>query len=144
MSERYSLYAAVYLILQKEDKILLLRRFNTGWQDGKYTLLAGHVDGNDSIAATMAREAKEEAGISINPEDLRVVHTMHQIGDKEYIDFYLTTERWEGEPTILESDKCDDMQWFSLDDLPEELLPNVKAALAQYRNNETFSEFTWH
>ena len=142
--QRFTLHAAVYLILKKDNKILLLRRFNTGWRDGMYTLPAGHVDGNEAIVDCMAREAKEETGIIIDPKDLTVVHTVHQIGDKEYIDFYLRTDRWKGTPSIKEPDKADDMQWFSLDDLPTNLLSIVKDVLQRTKNKETFSEFRWN
>jgi 8-oxo-dGTP diphosphatase len=140
---RFSLYAAVYLLLQREGKILLLRRFNTGWQDGMYTLPAGHVDGKESIVSTMAREAQEETGIVIEPSDLEVIHTVHQVGDREYIDFYLKTAKWIGEPTNTEPNKCDDMQWFLEDQLPENLLPNVRHVLRQLNDKQTFSEFRW-
>ncbi len=42
MGKRFVLRSACYLILIREGKILLLRRFNTGWEDGKYTLIFGH------------------------------------------------------------------------------------------------------
>jgi 8-oxo-dGTP pyrophosphatase MutT (NUDIX family) len=91
----------------------------------------------------MTREALEETGVLVKSEDLSVVHTVHQIGDKEYIDFYLQANKWNGDPSILEPDKCDDIQWFSLNELPDKLLPNVKDVLKQLENGQTFSEFKW-
>jgi 8-oxo-dGTP pyrophosphatase MutT (NUDIX family) len=144
MQNRFSLYSAVYLILVKDEKVLLLRRFQTGWEDGKYTLISGHLDGNESVASATSREALEEAGIVVDPNDLEVVHTMHQIGNEnEYIDFYLVPKNWEGVPSNVEVDKCDDMQWFALDDLPDNLLPVVRVALEKYKNSVTFSEYRW-
>jgi ADP-ribose pyrophosphatase YjhB (NUDIX family) len=145
MSEkRFTLYSATYLLLIKEGKILLLRRFNTGWQDGNYSLVAGHLDGEESVTKTMAREAEEEAGIIIKPVDLIVVHTMHRNAeDREYIDFFLIANKWEGEPKIMETDKCDDLNWFPLDSLPQNLLPYVREAIKNYKNRITFSEFGW-
>ncbi len=143
--EKFNLHAAVYLVLQKDNKILLLRRFNTGWQDGKYTLIAGHVDGNETIADCMAREAREEAAIIISSNSLKVVHTVHHMEDNgdEYVDFYLSADKWKGEPQNVEPNKCDDMQWFAVNDLPEDLLTNVKSALSYINEGETFSEFKW-
>lgn len=95
--ERFKLYSATYLILIKDKKILLLKRLNTGWQDGNYSLISGHLDGKETVTESMARETKEESGININPEDLKVTHTMHRIShDREYVDFFLTTTKWQG------------------------------------------------
>ncbi len=63
MKERYKFICAVYLILIKENKVLLLKRANTGYEDGNYSLVAGHMDGNETIKQAMIREATEEAGI---------------------------------------------------------------------------------
>jgi 8-oxo-dGTP pyrophosphatase MutT (NUDIX family) len=69
MKERFKLIPAVYLILRRNDEVLLLRRANTGYQDGKYSLIAGHLDGDELATEGMIREAKEEAGIVIVKED---------------------------------------------------------------------------
>ncbi|KKQ94772.1 MAG: hypothetical protein UT66_C0028G0003 [candidate division CPR2 bacterium GW2011_GWC1_39_9] len=141
--EKFTLRGAVYLILTKGNQILLLRRANTGWKDGEYSLVAGHLDGNETVAKAMAREAKEEAGIEIKPEDLKVVHFVHHISNYEFVDFYLTTEKWQGKPEIMEPDKCDDLSWFPLEDLPENMVDNVRVALDNYKNGITFSEYRW-
>lgn len=143
---RFTLRAAVYLLLIKGNKIMLLRRFNTGWEDGNYSLVAGHLDGRETVKEAMIREAKEESNIELNKEDLHVVHIIHResresTGDLEYIDFFLTADKWIGEPKIMEKDKSDDMGWFSLDNLPANTLSHVKQALENYKRNIYFSEF---
>jgi 8-oxo-dGTP diphosphatase len=139
--KRFTLRAAAYLILVKDEKILLSRRFNTGWRNGDYSLIAGHLDPEESIRTTMYREAKEEAGITIQLSDLRFVHVMQHYDDAEYFDFYFTAQEWDGEPTNCEPEKCDDMRWFPLDALPENLVPNVRQAVAAYIRGEYYSEF---
>ena len=67
-----------YLILRREKQILLHLRKNTGYCDGQYGLVAEHVEANESATAAMMREAREEAGIELDPSALRVVHTMHR------------------------------------------------------------------
>ena len=141
--ERFTLRAAVYLLLIKEGKVLLIRRFKTGWRDGEYTLPAGHVDGGESVRAELCREAKEEIGISIKPADLQFVHVMHQRDKQEYIDFYFAAKTWEGEPANCEPEKCDDLRWAPLNELPENVIPNVKQALAAYAAGDGYSEFGW-
>lgn len=144
-SERFRPFVAVHLLLIREGTVLLQRRYNTGWQDGKYGTIAGHIDGNETIRHAMIREAKEEGGIAVANDNLRVVHVLHRMAEnkKEYIDFFLTTEKWEGEPQIMENDKCDDLQWFPLTALPENMVPYVRSGLEQHLNEEAFSEFGW-
>jgi len=141
-NERFTLRCATYLLLIKSGKILLQRRFNTGWEDGKYTLISGHLDGSETVKQAMVREAKEEAGIIIKSVDLHVVHTIHRKSNKnlEYIDFFLSCDKWQGRPQIIEHDKCDDMQWFSLKDLPKNTLLHIKQAIENYSNRVPFSE----
>lgn len=145
MAEKFRPFSAVHLLLIREGKTLLLRRFQTGWRDGEYSVIAGHIDGNEPISVAMQREAKEEGGIDVMIDDLRVVHTMHRMAEdgKEYIDFFFTTEKWEGEPYIAEPDKCDDLSWFMLSELPENMVPYVRVGLEKYRAGEPFSEFGW-
>ena len=46
--ERFKLIVDVHLLLIKDGKIVLLKRANTGYEDGKYGLIAGHADGNET------------------------------------------------------------------------------------------------
>lgn len=139
---KFTMRVAVNLILIKDGKALLLRRFNTGWKDGEYGTVAGHVDGNETIANAAVREAKEEAGIDIREEDLHVVHTQHRISvDAEYIDFNITTEKWIGEPTNMEPNKCDDLSWHPLDSLPENTISYIRLAFENIQKEIPFSEW---
>jgi 8-oxo-dGTP pyrophosphatase MutT (NUDIX family) len=140
MIERQTAHLAAYLILEKDGKVLLLRRFNTGWGDGSYTVPAGHVDLDEKIVTTMVREAEEECGVHIAEKDLDMVHVLHINTDKDYVCFFFSAKTWEGEPRIVEPDKSDDMQWFSLDALPENTLPFVKNVLEDYKKGISFSE----
>lgn len=139
--ERHTTRVAVYLLLQRDDKILLMRRCNSGWRDGEYTLPAGHYDGDEALREAMAREAEEELAITIAPESLSCVHVMHQMDDSEYIDFYFTTSAWEGEIANNEPHKCDDVQWFALNSLPSNIVPNVRQSLEMIEAKEYLSEY---
>jgi 8-oxo-dGTP diphosphatase len=137
--ERHKLKVAVYALLIKDDKILLVRRFNTGWNDGNYSLPAGHLDPNETIASALIREAKEEVGVSLEPENIQLVHTMHRMNT--HIDFFFVATKREREPINAEPDKCDDVRWFPIGELPENMVPSVRAAITHYQDGVAFSEF---
>ena len=142
--ERFKVTPTSHLILIKDNKILLLRRFNTGYEDGNYSVVAGHLDGNETFIQAMAREAKEEAGIDINLEDLEVVHVIHRKqSTEERIDLFITAKEWKGEPKITELNKCDDLRWFELDDLPKNTIPYIKQAINNIQNKIFYSEYGW-
>jgi ADP-ribose pyrophosphatase YjhB (NUDIX family) len=142
--ERFKLIPTSHLILIKDNKILLSRRFNTGYEDGKYSVVAGHLDGNETFIHAMVREAKEEAGIELKPEDLEVIHVMHRkCPTEERIDFFIKTKKWKGMPRIMEPDKCDDLNWFEISKLPANTIPYIKQAIEKIRNNIFYSEHGW-
>ncbi len=142
--ERFKLVTAVHLILIEDEKILLQRRYNTGYEDGNYSIVAGHIDGNESVLEAMQREALEEAGIKILQEDLKIVHVMHRRApNRESIDYFLICKRYDGEITIMEKDKCDQLKFFKLDELPTNVIPYVRKGIESYLNNEPFSIYGW-
>ena len=141
--EYFKFVSAVHLFLVKDGKILLLRRFNTGYEDGNYSVPAGHIDGNERATTAMLREAKEEAGVVINERDIRMVHVMHRKSEEERIDFFFEATEWQGEPKIMETNKCDDLSWFPISQLPQNVIPYVKSGIENYGNKISFSEFGW-
>jgi len=143
MKERFKAIVSVYILFVKDGKILMLRRANTGWGDGNYSLVAGHADGNEALTAATAREAKEESGATIAPEDLRLKVVMHRIDDREQVDFFFEVAKWTGDITNMEPEKCDDLSWFPLDTLPDNTIPYIREAIRCYREGVPYAEFGW-
>lgn len=139
-NNRFRLILSIYLILIKDGKVLLLRRANTGYEDGKYGLPSGHADGGETARAAACREALEEAGVKINPGDLKFAHAMHRLQNDERVDFFFTADKWEGEPANMEPEKCDDLNWFPLDNLPPNTIPYIKQAIEHSQSGVYYSE----
>jgi 8-oxo-dGTP diphosphatase len=143
LNERFRSIVAVHLFLLRDDQVLLLRRHNTGYEDGSYSVPAGHLDGGEPVLVAAIREAREEIGVELTALDVAVVGVMHRRSDDERIDFFVAATRWAGEPRNLEPDKCDDLRWFSLDDLPENVIPYIRRAIKNYRAGRWFDAFGW-
>ena len=142
--EKFKAYIAVYLVLINDDRVLLLKRYNTGYQDGNYSLIAGHLDGQETTKQGIIRETNEEAGITLKADDLEVVHVMHRISpNREYFDIFLRTTKWSGEITNMEPDKCSELKWYALNNLPNNMVPEVKLALENITNQVYYGEFGW-
>jgi len=143
MKERYKLIPEVCFVYIKDGKLLLGRRTNTGWNDGKYCTPAGHAEDGETIAEACAREAYEEAGVRVDAKDLKFVHVQHRWnGDHARIGFYFMPTVDVGEPQNMEPEKCDDFGFFPLDNLPQMVEP-FRAALDAIKRGEYYSEFGW-
>ena len=144
MSEKFKVPFAVYIILQKEGKFCLSRRANTKYMDGYLSLIAGHVDGNETAKEAMVREAKEEAGIDVKTEDLHFVGVMHRNSqDSEYIDFFFSCSKWEGEVLNTEPHKCSEIVWLASEELGDDVIPHVKKAINMMSSDEFYAEMGW-
>lgn len=134
----FSLVPASYVVLRRDDEVLLELRQNTGYRDGHWALVAGHVEPEESAVEAAAREAYEEVGVRVATGDLVPLTTVHRTlrgggPIEQRCDFFFTAARWIGEPEIQEPHKCADLRWCRLDDLPDPAPPherNVLTALA--------------
>lgn len=147
---RATLVGAVHLFLiNQQHEVLLLRRANTGYDDGSYSVPAGHIEPGESATDAAIREAKEEIGVTINPFALNLAHVMHRRSvstdctNSERIDFFFKVAWYDAEPTNQEPSKCDELRWTSLHDLPKNVVPYVRQALECCRVRVPYSEMGW-
>lgn len=132
MPERMKATIPVFIfLLDEQDRVYLQRRYQTGYLDGRYEATAGKVDEGEFPPDAACREALEEAGITIKPDDLELFHTYTNLSNNSpWIGFMFRTRKWKGTPTIQEPEKCDDAGFFALDDLPQ-VTPQVKDGFAR-------------
>lgn len=145
MTTRHTAAITVHVFLLRGTDVLLLRRHNTGWGDGMYSVPAGHVEHGESVTEAAIRETKEECGIHIKKDNLVFAHVIHQQQrTRDMIDrihFFFTCSSFDGEPTNTEPHACDEVRFVPLSDLPENILPYIKRTLSHIENKTPFSEF---
>jgi 8-oxo-dGTP diphosphatase len=146
-AERFTLPVAVQALVLDGSRVLLARRSGSGFHDGELGLPAGHVDGGEPLRSALVREVAEEVGLAVDPADARLVLTAHFApevpGDREYLHAFFAVRRWSGEPRIGEPDRCTELRWADVDDLPPDTVGHVAAAVAAWRSGEVLLELGW-
>lgn len=143
---RHKNIPASYLVLVDGEKVLLLRRCNTGFKDGMYSLPAGHVEKGETFTQALIREALEETGIGIHEKSASVAHVMHRKSDtdgSERVDIFFVVKKDAQEPINVEPHKCDELSWHSFDNLPDNIIPYIRLALENIKLGILYSEFGW-
>jgi 8-oxo-dGTP diphosphatase len=143
VSERHRLITAAHVLFLRGDSVLLLRRANTGYEDGSYSVPAGHVERGETVTQAAIREAFEETGAVLEPADVRHALVMHRRAEEDRIDFFVAVEEWSGEPSNTEPGKCDELRWAPLDALPANVIPYVRRAIQGFRDGEQYVELGW-
>lgn len=143
MKERFRKTATVSLMLFKEEgqDVLLQKRKNTGYMDGMYdSCCSGHVEENESLKDALIREAKEEIGIIIKKEDIELISVL-DISNENYLNFFFKVKHYQGRPKIMEPDKCDELKWFNIKEIPENTILKVTDVLQLVLNNKIYKEY---
>lgn len=143
-------YCACFVILRRGNKIAMLLRKGTSWMDGYYGLPAGKSEWFEPFSTGAVREAKEEAGVDIKESDLQFVHMMHRHGVAEieqkfmdWVDVYFEANKWEGEPYNAEIHKSERLEWIEIENMPDNVIPEVRDALNHIAKGIYYSEFGW-
>ena len=113
-------HAVVDSIVLKDDKILLVKRTAKLLEGGKWGLVGGYVDRDETLAQAAAREVLEETGWQVNNQVLlRIVDNPNRPKEDRqniaFIYFCNATEKTD------EADwESDEQKWFSWDELPKD------------------------
>lgn len=142
MTDRFVVVPASYVFFVREEdgheQVLLQLRQGTGYMDDHWAAAAaGHVEQGESVFEAASREAAEELGVAdLELTPLCAMHRTGRTGDPidERVDYFLLATSWSGEPRIIEADKCADLRWFGLHDLPTPVVPHELQVLEDYRD----------
>ena len=119
----------VHVAMCCDGRVLLMRRAGTGFFDGLFSLPGGHLEPGESVLQAAKRELSEELDVLVDPSDFTYRGVVHRLSDTNRIDFFLELSRWQGQPRIAEPEKCDGLEWYQPDRLPENTVPYIRSAL---------------
>ncbi|OON82445.1 NUDIX hydrolase [Streptomyces tsukubensis] len=140
-ARRHTEVVDVHLFVRRGDEVLLARRANTGYGDGLFNSPSGHVEEGEDVREAMVREAAEEVGLALTPEDLRIALVMQHrapSGATRVGWFFEVEHGAGGEPVNTEPHKCSELAWFPLDALPDDMVAYCRAGAKAYAAGERF------
>lgn len=123
------------IIVDEDGRLFLAQRGpRAGNERGKWEFPGGSVEFGETLAEALAREIREEYDITIEVGDLLTV-TDHILPDERqhWVSPSYICRLSEGEPRIVEPDKCSAIGWFGLDEMPEPLSQVTRHDFELYR-----------
>ncbi|GMU19700.1 MAG: NUDIX hydrolase [Candidatus Babeliales bacterium] len=139
----YKAPAYVGIILKKDNQILLVKRTNTDWASGQWNFPGGLLEENETLIAAAVREAQEEVGVKISPNDLQLVHVLqvqkNETHTKDIIGFYFMATTWHGTALNKEPHRHSEIGWFTIDELPQAITEHAQQALFGLKKRVYFS-----
>ncbi|RKT02948.1 ADP-ribose pyrophosphatase YjhB (NUDIX family) [Streptomyces sp. 3211.6] len=136
---RHTVPVDVHLILRRDGEsgpqVLLSRRAGPVYASGLWHLPSGHLDPDEDMVEAVIREALEETGVRIETEDVTAAVTVHHrppVGSRSRIGVFFEVRHWSRRPRIMEPDRCDGMDWYPLDTLPDPMVAYCRAGLDAY------------
>ncbi|HAG52163.1 MAG TPA: NUDIX hydrolase [Alphaproteobacteria bacterium] len=142
MAEKQILKAAAHAFIIKDNQILLSVRIKTGYCDGLFGVPAGHVDDKEVSTQALIRELQEEVNLSVYKKSLKHVVSMHRTVDEVpyFCTFFELKDLDLSTLNNNEPEKCRELKWFDLNNLPENMVPYVKNAIEAYKSKTNYLE----
>lgn len=114
-----------------------------------YVVPMGGHDGKEPLSKALIREVQEETNVILREENVEVCHVMHRFHSMpdglsfEQMDVFFKASTYEGVIRNMEPHKCDELQFYPLNNLPLNTVPFIRYALERLVKKEFFSEFGW-
>ena len=128
------------LIINEKKQILLGLRAGKRGGTGTWGLIGGKVKNGETIEETAKREIYEETGLNVEINDLEVINlfTTQSTPDVMFFQIGVLVKKYDGEPNNMEPAKCDELKFFDLDDLPENLFLGTKGNIELYLRDKVY------
>lgn len=123
-----------YLLLQREG--------NAKYWPFYWGFPGGKMETGESALEAAIREVREEIGVNVSPTSvISKINISAEYIDGQRKNTLFLVETWDGTPENLEPKIHKDCQWFTLDELPEPMIPHVREGLFALLDGETHFEY---
>ena len=108
-----------------KDKKVLLGYQTRSYEKPCWAFPGGKVDDGETINQAVIREVKEECGLDVS--DLEFITFFEDIfqNSAHVISLVVKANSVQGEPKVLEPEKCKEWKWFDFDYMPKDKTENV-------------------
>jgi 8-oxo-dGTP diphosphatase len=121
---------SVDAVIIKDDRVLLIQR-GVEPNKGFWGTPGGYVEWDESTEDTVRREVEEETGLKVKRVRLIGVYSLPDRHPKQVINVLYIAEVEDDEPKA--GDDAQDIRWFLLDSLPEQMALDHRQNIADAR-----------
>ncbi len=127
----------VGVMILKEGKVLLSCR-KTSHGGGSYAFPGGHLEHLESFEECALREIAEECGIQVTNLRFLYLANLKMFAPKQYVHIHMIADWRSGEPQVLEPERNEVWDWYSLDALPQPRFPTCDLAFEAYKTGRNY------
>jgi len=140
--------AQVFLIRENKSKTEILFGMRSGDKidlaNVSWDVAGGHCNEGESFTATAKRVLEKEFCVSFDPKDIKFTTIIHvgknNVVRKQYICAHFFVDKWTGTPKIGEPTKMGKLEWFDIENLPENLNFDRHDAVKNFVSKKSYSE----
>ena len=121
--QRPKIGIAVY-ILNPQNQVLLQKRKTT--HAGTWAPPGGHLEMGESFLECIKREVKEEVDLEVADAELWAVTNNVFSPESHYVNLDHLAKAFSGQAKNMEPEKCEEIAWFDLANLPRPLMYSVE------------------
>ncbi len=125
------------VMILKDGKVLLGKRKGSHGE-GEYSFPGGHLEYMESFEDCARREIAEECGIKVKNIRFQLLANVTKYAPKHYVHIGMIADYKSGKPKVLEPEKCESWDWYSMDDLPQPLFEMCRQGIACYKTGENY------
>ncbi|MCR4323262.1 MAG: NUDIX domain-containing protein [Candidatus Azambacteria bacterium] len=137
MEEQNKPKVGIGIMILKDGKVLLGKRKGSHGE-GEYSFPGGHLEYMESFEDCARREIAEECGIEVENIRFQLLANVLKYAPKHYVHIGMIADYVSGEPKVLEPEKCESWDWYSMDNLPQPLFEMCQQGIGCYKTGENY------